>query len=142
MSLEENKAIVRCMYEVFNKHNPALLDEIIASDYVDHTLQLRGLEQWKQTLTLLLKGFPDIHPTIEGIIAEGDKVLVHAKVTGTHSGEYRGLAPTGKKITFRYSSIWRIVNGKVAERETVYDLLDFYKQLGVIRHKGFPNEAR
>ncbi len=141
MSLEENKAIIRSLYETLNKHNPDLLNKIIAPDYIDHTLQLRGLEQWKKTLTLLLKGFPDIHPTIEGIITEGDKVLVHAKVTGTHTGEYRGLAPTGKKITFCYSSIWRIVNCKVAERETVYDLLDFYKQLGVIEYKGFPDEV-
>lgn len=142
MSIEENKAVVHSMYEVFNKHNPALLDEIIAPDYVDHTLQLQGLEQWKQILTLLLKGFPDLHPTIEGIIAEGDKVLVHAKVTGTHTGEYRGIAPTGKKIMFRYSSIWRIVDGKIAERETVYDILDLYKKLGVIDYKGFPDEAK
>jgi predicted ester cyclase len=140
LSLEENKAIIRKLYEVFNEHNPALLDEIITPDYVDHTLQLRGLEQWKQILTLLLKGFPDLHPTIEGIIAEGDKVWIHVKATGTHTGEYLGLAPTGKKITFRYSSIWRIVNGKVVERETVYDLLDLHKKLGVVEYKGFPEE--
>ena len=141
MSLEENKAIVHSMYEVFNKHNPALLDETIAPDYVDHTLELRGLEQWKQLLTRLLKGFPDIHPIIESIIAEGDKVWVHVNVTGTHTGEYRGVAPTGKKIRFRYSSIWRIVDGKIAERKTVYDLLDLYKQLGLIKYKGFPDEV-
>ena len=140
MSLEANKEIAHRMYDVFNKHNPALLDEIIAPDYIDHTLQLRGLDQWKQTLTLLLKGFPDIHPIIESILAEDDKVQVHVKVTGTQTGEYRGFPPTGKKMMFRYSSIWRIMNGKVAERETIYDLMDSYKQLGVIAYKGFLDE--
>ena len=61
-------------------------------------------------------------------------------VTGTHKGEYRGLAPTGKKITFTVVDIWRIVNGKVVEKVGVYDQLDFYKELGVIDYKGFPNE--
>ena len=132
MSLEKNKTIVRSMYEIFNKHNPALLDKIISPDYIDHTLQLRGLEQWKKTLTLLLKGFPDIHPTIEDIIAERNMVWVHAKVTGIHTGECLGFAPTGKKMTFRYSSICRVVDGKIAARETVYDLLDLYNQLSYL----------
>jgi len=46
-------------------------------------------------------------------------VWVHVKVTGTHTDEYRGLASTGKKITFRYISIWRIVDGKIAERDSL-----------------------
>jgi steroid delta-isomerase-like uncharacterized protein len=141
MSLEENKAFIRRLYDVFNKHDPAQLDAIIAPDYVDHTLQLRGLGQWKQVLTRLLTGFPDLHPTIESIIAEGDQVWVHVNATGTHTGDYRSLAPTGRKITFRYSSIWRIVDGKITERTTVYDLLDLYKQLGVIEYHGFPDET-
>jgi len=70
MSSEENKAIVRSLFEVFNKHNLALLDELIAPDYVDHPRQLRGLESYKQYLTMFYKSFPDTHETIEGIIAE------------------------------------------------------------------------
>ena len=141
MSLEENKALVRSLYEAFNKHNPALLDEFIAPDFVHHTQQLRGLESYKQYETMVYKGFPDLHDTIEGIIAEGDKVWVRVKVTGTHAGEYRGLAPTGKKITVTYVGIYRIVEGKIVERWSVYDLLEFYKQLGVIEYKGFPEEV-
>ena len=140
MSLEENKAIVRSLYEAYNKHNVALLDEFIAPDYVHHAQKLRGLESVKQYEAMIYKGFPDLHDTIEDIIAEGDKVWVRVKVTGTHTGEYRGLAPTGKKITVTYVGIYRVVNGKVVERWSVYDMLDFYKQLGVIEYKGFPDE--
>jgi predicted ester cyclase len=64
------------------------------------------------------------------------------KVAGTHKGEFRGLAPTGKKITVTYVGIHRIANGKVVERWSVYDMLDFYKQLGVVDYKGFPDEVK
>ena len=91
---------------------------------------------------MVYKGFPDLHDTIEGIIAEGDKVLVRVIVTGTHAGKYRRLVPTGKKITVTYVGIYRIVNGKVVKRWSVYDLLDFYKQLGIIEYAGFPDEVK
>ena len=151
MSLEENKAIIRKVFEAYNKQNLALFDQLYAPDYVNRNLQLRGLESFKQFMTRIYKGFPDWHETIEDITAEGDKVWVRFKVTGTHTGEYRGylplidkkitLAPTGKKITFTGVIIYRIVNGKVVESWAINDLLDFYKKLGVIEYKGFPDEV-
>ncbi len=129
------------MFEVLNKHNPDLLDEFYAPDYVNHTLQLRGLESLKQFESMIYNASADWKETIEDIIAEGDKVAIRYKVTGTHTGEYRGLAPTGKKVTFTSVSIYRIVDGKIAEGWHVYDFLDFYKQLGVIEYKGFPDEV-
>jgi len=132
MSLEENKAIIRKMYEAFNKQDLALLDELIAPDYFDHPRQFRSLESYKRYLTMFYKSFPDSHETIEDIIAEGDKVWIRVKGKGTHKGEHRGLAPTGKKITWEAVSIWRIVDGKVVEMlAAVADELDFYKQLGI-----------
>jgi len=141
VSLEENKAIIRKVMETVNKRDLASLDELIAPDYVDATLQLKGLKGFKQSVTLLYEGFPDIHATIDDIIAEGDKVWDRVTLTATHTGEYRGLTPTGKKIAFKGVRIWRIVNSKVVERESFYDFLDFYKQLGVIEYKGFPDEV-
>jgi len=134
MSLEKNKAIIRSLYEAANKQNIALLVQFTAPDYVDHDLQLRGPEDVKQFETMFFKSFPDLHVTIEDITAEGDKVWVRVKYEGTHKGEYRGIAPTGKKFTMTAVSIYRIVEGKVAERESVFDALDFYKQLGVIKY--------
>ena len=143
MSLEENKAIICKVIEAVNKQNLALLDELIAPDFVyrTHTQQIQGLEVIKQVIEEESKGFPDLHVTIEDIIAEGDKVCVRLKETGTHTGEFRGLAPTGKKIKYTAVAIWRIVDGKVVEGWGVYDMLDYYKQLGVIEYKGFPDEV-
>jgi len=140
MSFEENKAIVRRLFEAYNKQNLDAMDDLFTPDYVDHTFHLRSLESFKQFYTQFYKGFPDTHSTIEDVIAEGDKVWTRSTVTGTHEGEYRGLAPTGKKITFIAVDIWSIVNGKIIESWGVYDLLDFYKQLSVIEYKGFPDE--
>jgi len=134
MSLEENKTIVRRMFEAFNKQDLALLDDLIALDYVDHPRQFQGLEEYKQYLTIFYKSFPDSHETIEDIIAEGDKVWIRVKGTGTHTGEYRGLNPTGKKITWGAVDIWRIADGKVAELWYAVVELDFYKQLDVIEY--------
>jgi len=141
MSLEENKAIIRSLVEAFNKHNPALLVDFIAPDFVDHMRQLRGLETIRQFVTMVYKNFPDYHATIEDIIAEGDKVWILEKCTMTHTVEYRGIAPTGKKITETLVEIYRIVDGKVVELWTVVDELDFLRQLGVIEYKGFPDEV-
>jgi len=136
MSLEKNKAIIRSLYEAFNKHDIALLDDLMAPGFVDHTMQLQGLDSFKKSEAGFIKSFPDYSETIEDMIAEGDKVWVHFKVTGTHTGEWNffgtTFAPTGKKITYTGVNIWRIVDGKVVERKTVRDMLDFLRQLGVI----------
>ncbi len=141
MSLEENKAKVRKVIEAINEQNLDLLDSLTAPDYFDHTHQLNP-EGVKQFMNMIFKAFPDWHETIEDIIAEGDKVWVRAKATGTHTGEYRGLAPTGKKITGMGVNIYRIVNGKFVEGWAVEDWLDFLQQLGVVEYKGFPDEAK
>jgi predicted ester cyclase len=59
MSLEENKAIVRKVIEEVNKKNLTVLDEFMASDFVDHTNQVRGRESVKQGYAMMFKDFPD-----------------------------------------------------------------------------------
>ena len=152
MSLEENKAIVRRYTEELNKRNLAIIDELIAPDYFTFVgYPLQGREEFKQFITMLFNVIPDWHETIEDIIAEGDKVWYRIKITGTHTGEYRGylpligkkvrVAPTGKKFTMMEVSIKRIVNGKIVESWGVYDNLDFYKQVGVIEYKELPEDV-
>ncbi len=109
--LEENKTIIRRMVEASNKKDLAMInqfiDEYIATDFVDHSSQLRGRENVKQGYTAVLKDHPDFHRIIEDIIAEGDKVWFLEKVTGTD--------PSGKKIDATALSILRMVNGKFIE---------------------------
>jgi len=123
-----------------------LIDDFVAPDYVDHTNKV-GREGLKQLFNMGLKAFPDWHETIEDIIAEGDKVWVHLAYTGTHKGEFMGLAPTGKKITTMAVDIYRIVNGKLAEYWNVTDNVNILKQIGAIEitergKKLFPEDAK
>ena len=137
MSLEENKAIVRRMIEAYNKQDLDPLDDLVAPDYVDNILQIRGLESLKQYYAEFYKSSPDTHSTIEDIIAEGDKVCLRYTNTGTLKGEIRGvlapsgaIAPTGKKYKTTSVEIYRVVDGKIVEGWTVLDVfthLDFYK---------------
>jgi predicted ester cyclase len=141
VSLEENKAKVRRVIEAINRQDLDLLDDLVARDYVDHTHQLSP-ESVKRFMAVIFEAFPDWHETVEDIIAEGDKVWVRVKATGTHKGRFRGLAPTGKKVTAAGVSIYRLVGGKFAEGWAVDDWMDCYKQIGVIDYKGFPDEVK
>ena len=115
MSFDENKAVVRSLTEALNERNLSLLDELMTPNYFHHTLCIQGLESFKQNMTLIYNGFPDWDETIEDIIAEGDKVWVRYTDTMTHTGEYRGLAPTGKKVTYTEVGIWLIVDDKIVK---------------------------
>jgi len=144
--LEENKAVVRRFIEAYNKHDLSSIDEFVAPDYVDHTNKV-DREGLKQLFNMAFKAFPDWHETIEDIIAEGDKVWIRVTATGTHTGEWMGIAPTGKKVKSEMVDIYRIVNGKHVEGRFVTDQLDFLKQLGAIEYtekgkKLFPADAK
>jgi steroid delta-isomerase-like uncharacterized protein len=80
----------------------------------------------------LHRAFPDLHVTVEDLIAEGDKVVGRNSVTGTHQGEYMGLPPTGKSVTYNEIFIIRFVDGRIAETWGVVDVFSQMKQLGVI----------
>jgi len=101
MTLEENKAIILSLYEADNKKDLSILDEVISPDFYDPAFKLRGAAGYKQFETAFFKGFPDWIETIEDIIAEDDKVWVRFTGTGTHKGEWLGLAPTGKNKDIR-----------------------------------------
>ena len=145
MSVEENKAIARRMYEAFGQAvstgNWAALDAVLAADAIDHNPvpgQGPGLEGVKQVFAVFAAGFPDIHFSVEDMIAEGDKVVSRLTMHGTHRGDFQGIAPTGKSITQTGIDILRIVGGKVVERWGEFDNLGLLQQLGVIPAPGQP----
>lgn len=135
MSVEENKALVRRLFEAWNTGNMDLIDELLIPDYVDNDAlpgQTQGLEGYKQIVAYLLSVFPDMKMTIDDLIAEVDKVVVHSTFSGTHKGEFMGIAPTGKKVTAAYINIYHIADGKFVEewsgrRRSSPDLVELLK---------------
>ena len=134
MSLEENKEVVRRFVEAYNNQDLDSLDDLLAPDYFDNANQVDA-EGLKQLIRMAFAAFPDYHETIEDIIAEGDKVWILVKTnTGKHSGEFMGIAPTGKKLSTLAVDILRVINGKIVEYRDVVDRLDFLNQLGIIEY--------
>jgi len=133
MSTEKNKASVRRFSEeVANKGNLSLIPEFFAPGYVFHTTpEFKGPEGFKQYITMMRTAFPDLHQTIEHMVAEGDMVAVYYTMLGTFKGEMMGIAPTGKKIALPYAVLSRFKDGKQVEAWPYYDSLAMYQQLGI-----------
>jgi predicted ester cyclase len=142
MTSAENKEIGLKMMEAVNQKNMKLLDNLVAPEYVNKQLKVRSREDLKKILRRQYKGFPDVHRTLEDVIADEDSVWIKVKITGTHTGEYRGIAPTGKKYVMDAVPHYRIVDGKVVEGWSVWNPLNLFMQLGVIEYKGFPDEVK
>src|SRR5215212_2456780 len=103
VSAEENKAVVRRVYEeAFNQKNLDVLDELIAPEFTDHNPnpgQSPDLEGLKQFISSVHTAFPDHHVNVEDMVTEGDKVAARLGVSGTHQGEFLGIAPSGNQVT-------------------------------------------
>jgi len=139
-STEANKASVRRFYdEVFNKKNRAAIVEFIDPNGIDHALPPglpAGIEGSKQFITMFLTAFPDLHFTVEDLIAEGDKVVARLTTRGTQQGAFMGVPPTGKQVTVTAIDINRIVGGKTVEHWLQMDTLSLLQQLGVVPMPG------
>ena len=133
---EQNKAVVRRWIAGLNAGDLDVADEIYAPDFVMHDPgnpdRLLGPEGTKQGFAAFLAAFPDLHVTIDDIIAEGDKVVWRVSLTGTHKGEFLGIAPTGKQITNTGITIVRMVDGKFVEGWQNGDDLGMLQQIGAI----------
>jgi len=134
-----NKATFRRFHEAVNTGDVVIIskmiDELVEPDALIRTpvpLNETGAAALKHVWSVLLAAFPDLHLTVEDVIAEGDRVVVRNTVTGTHRGEYMGLPPTGKSVTYNEIFIFRFANGRVAETWGVVDVLSQMKQLGAI----------
>ena len=142
MTIESNKATAkRFVDEVINGGNLALIDELLAADFVDHGEQ-PGVpptrEGAKAFITMLRTAFPDLHATVEDVIAEGDKVVQRTTAHGTMKGAFAGMPPSGKSATWRQVHIIRFANGKQVEHWAVVDQLSMLQQLGFAEAPGQP----
>jgi predicted ester cyclase len=141
MSVEENKAAFRRIpEEVINSGNLDLADEVFAPDYVDHAPVPPGvpggLEGFKAFFTMLRAAFPDLHYTVENVLAEGEMVAGPLTVRGTHQGEFMGIAPTGIEVTWTETHVARFENGKLVEHWGNSDDLGMMQQIGAVPSLG------
>ena len=145
MSVENNKAVVSRFYEeLWNNRDLGVADEIIAPDCVTHQLQSgaasagvpRSPEAVKRHVSEWLGGFPDLRFVVERVVAEGDSVVSQSVMSGTHTGTWLGVAPTGKEVSIRLMVTQRIVGGKIVEDWVLVEALGLFQQLGLIPETG------
>jgi len=133
MSVEENKENIRRHVEVFNTGDLSIVDELIAPNYIAQSPagEAKGPDGFRQVVVTMRSTFPDLHYTIDDMVAEGDWVAVRYTLTGTFTGELGGIAPTGKKLTRTEAIFHRFEGGKQIEMFGYLDRLTAYQQLGI-----------
>jgi steroid delta-isomerase-like uncharacterized protein len=139
MSMTDNKATFRRLHEAVGSGDPELIsttiDELVEPDVLIRTplpIGATGAQALKEVFARLLQAFPDLHIAVEDLIAEGDRVVCRNTVTGTHKGEYMGLPPTGRSISYNEILIVRFAGGRIAETWGVVDVFSQMRQLGMI----------
>jgi steroid delta-isomerase-like uncharacterized protein len=136
-SVERNKAVSRRWIEVFNERDNAAEADVRTQDYVAYapvSLEPAPLdsEEWTRFLAGFVEAFPDLQLTVEDAVAEGDLVAQRLHFEGTHTGEFQGLPPTHRKVTFSGLELNRFVDGRVAEHWFQMDSLTLLQQLGLV----------
>ena len=135
MSTTKNKLLAdRVWEEVWHRGELDRIDDLFAPDFVRHDpgRELHGPEENRQFIRALRAAFPDLHLTVDDQFAEGDRVCARYRFQGTHTGTFLGIAPTQKRMAYSGILIYRVVDDKIAEQWTEFDLLGFLKQLGAL----------
>ncbi|WP_339717387.1 ester cyclase [uncultured Sneathiella sp.] len=125
----------RMIEEIQNKKNITLLDELFATDFVNHSAR-PGMEPGRQGMRQLFSdmndAFPDGRIEILDQISDGRKIWTRKTFSGTHSGMFRGVAPTGKQVGYEVIDIIAVEEGRISEHWSVLDRLGFMQQLGLV----------
>jgi predicted ester cyclase len=130
MSIEQNKAVVRrFMTEALTGRNVAVADEVLAPNYVNLTTGA-DLDGFKGMLAGLTSALSDVRFDIADLVAEGDSVVARWKMEAAHTGSLMGEQPTGKQISARGLTYYRLDNGRIVEDEPV-STPDLLQELGV-----------
>ncbi len=135
--LQKNKAVVqRYVDEIHNDHSIDAIESIFSVEFIDHMDTYGGLFQGidglKKGYAAAFQAFPDLKAIVCQMIAEGDRVVLHKTVMGTHRGEFRGIPATGKKVEYQSIYIFRIENNKISEYWGLQGELKLMQQLGVV----------
>jgi predicted ester cyclase len=133
---EENKAHFRRTYEeLLNQGNLSVADELVDPEFINHETppgRNRGPSSLRWLATMLRTAFPDLHFTIEELVAEEDTVAGRLTMSGTHQGLLMGMPPTGRSVRQDHMHFVRFRDAKAIEHWGIRDELGMMKQLGVI----------
>ena len=136
MPADDNKTVIRTFIEdVINQGRLERTDDLVIEDFVELDPlpgQAQGRDGLKEVIRQMRGAFPDIHWTVDEMLAEGDKVFTRFTWSGTHEGAFLGIPATGRRITVKGMVIDRLVAGKMADSRILMDTLGMMQQLGAL----------
>jgi steroid delta-isomerase-like uncharacterized protein len=132
----DHAATMQELYDRINAGDIEGFGALLADDFVEHE-ELPGLEQTKDGVKALFHmyrtAFPDLNMHVEDLIVSGDKAVARVRTTGTHQGDFLGLAATGSRVDVPLVDIMRLGDdGLVREHWGVFDSMRLMQQLGAI----------
>jgi predicted ester cyclase len=122
--------VARFFSDVLNRQNVAAGDEILAESFVVHHPAFREGTDGREIMGVFLAGFPDLHYDVEEIVVDGDRAVVHWRATGTHTGEFFQVAPTGRRVTVVGADVFHAASGRLTTTWVNSDLFGLFYQLG------------
>jgi steroid delta-isomerase-like uncharacterized protein len=128
---DQNKRSVERLFDTFNHDDLRPLDELVSPDYLGPQGG-KGPAGFRAVVVGLRDAFPDIHYTIDDLMAEGDRVAVRWHWTGTHKAPFRGFPATGKAVSNSVAGIFRCQDDKIVAAAIETDRLGFLEQIGAV----------
>ena len=129
-----NKEILKRFYEeVYVQWNMETSDELLSPDFISHDWPkgYQGAEGFRKYYKAFKNSLPDARYKVKDILADGDRVAVRWEMTATYTQAFPGIdiPPSGQRVTLKGVAIYRIEDGRLAERWVVSDLYELIKNM-------------
>lgn len=135
-TLDKNKQIVSRFIEETAAGNYAVLNDLLDSNAVLHQPvgkgTFKGPDEIKQNLETWRNAFPDIHVSVDDMVAEGNKVVVRTTLDGTHKGPLGKIEPTHKQVRWPAATFFYLTDSKIMEIWDDGGEFEFLKQLDLL----------
>jgi steroid delta-isomerase-like uncharacterized protein len=135
MSISPKEVIRRLYKEAWNERRPEVVDQLFSKSHALFSPTVSGPAvgpaAYKEQIAWFVTGFPDLRFVVEETISEKDKIVVSWSLTGTHKGEFCGIAPTNHRVSVTGITIHQIVDGKILDSQATFDAISLFQQLGV-----------
>jgi steroid delta-isomerase-like uncharacterized protein len=135
MTTVEQKQTMQKYVDSVNQGKLSIINELCDKNYVYHGIgeeSRLSKDAYLKFLNEVRQAFPDFNVCVDELIAEDERVAYRMTISGTHKGEFKGLAPTGKKFTTSTIGVVLFKNGKIAEEWEIYDAIGMMAQLGAL----------
>ncbi|MBA8824739.1 steroid delta-isomerase-like uncharacterized protein [Saccharopolyspora lacisalsi] len=128
---DANRALAEVFLRMLNEHDPDLVEQFVAVDYVNHNpFVVNGREANRAFWADFFAALPDVRATMEDLVVTEDRVVGRFTYRGTHRGEFFGIPASGRRIEMRSIDVWRVADGMFVEHWDELNALEMIRQFG------------